>query len=389
MKRHLPKLLVVDDVDANLVAMEAVLDGLPCELVLAKSGNEALRHLLKSSFAAMLLDVQMPEMDGYEVAQHARSNPQTRQVPIIFLTAKHETTDDALRGYGTGAVDFLLKPVSPSVLRSKVRVFLELHEKRAEVERAYDELQVAQTQLVQSAKMASLGELVAGVAHEINNPLAFATSHLATARTCLERCEAVLQERSAPDVLGAWNKANQRLSEMHLGLERISELVLQLRTFSRLDEGERKEVDFAECLNSVLMILGHRLGDTISVHLDLRGPDRFECFPGPLNVALLNLLSNAIDAVGEAGNITVATELAAEMLTISVIDDGVGIPAEIQSRVFEPFFTTKPVGKGTGMGLSISYSIAQKHGGSLQAFSSPGRGTTMCLSIPLSSWRKG
>src|SRR5690606_5119289 len=161
--------------------------------------------------------------------------------------------------------------------------------------RALAELQVAQTQLVQSAKMAALGELVAGVAHEINNPLAFVTSHLTTARQSLGVVAPVVEAAPAPEVKAAWTKAMHRLREMGTGLGRIGELVLQLRTFSRLDEGQRKTIKVRECLESVLMILGHRLGERITVTQELNGPEAIECYPGPLNSAVLNLMSNAID----------------------------------------------------------------------------------------------
>lgn len=383
MNQSLPKLLVVDDVEANLVAVHAVLEGLPCSVVSARSGEEALRLLLKTEFVAMLLDVQMPGMDGYEVAHIARSNPKTRSIPIIFLTAKQETKEDALRGYGTGAVDFLFKPISPVVLRSKVRVFVELHRKRQEIETAYSELSVMQAQLVQSAKMAALGELVAGVAHEINNPLGFATSHLRTAQRCLAHLDERVRQPLTEEELAEWERANTRLFEMGKGLERITELVTQLRTFSRLDEGERKTINFRECIDSVLMILGHRLTEKVRVTLDLGGPERFECYPGPLNLALMNLVANAIDAVGDEGNIRISTESGEGSIAIRVSDDGSGIAEELQARVFEPFFTTKPIGKGTGLGLSISYSIAQKHNGSLSLESAPNRGTTLTLNLPL------
>jgi response regulator RpfG family c-di-GMP phosphodiesterase len=165
-----PKVLVVDDVDANLKAMEALLESLDCELVLAQSGNEALKHLLKHEFAVLLLDVQMPDMDGYEVAHHARKNPKTKDVPILFLTATTHTETNVLKGYGAGAVDYLFKPIDATILRGKIRVFLDLYRSQLELKasndalsarndelrQAHEELMETQAQLVHSAKMASI-----------------------------------------------------------------------------------------------------------------------------------------------------------------------------------------------------------------------------------------
>jgi two-component system NtrC family sensor kinase len=415
-----PPVLIVDDVEANLVALRALLDGLGCDVVVAKTGNDALRQLLKREFAVLLLDVQMPEMDGYEVAHHARDNPATRDVPIIFLTAARHSEDSVLRGYGSGAVDFLYKPIDPPILRSKVRVFLELYAQRREVadakaalERsnlelrqladsnaalaekfraanedlanAYSELQATQAQLIQSAKMASLGELVAGVAHEINNPLSFATSHLDTARRLLEKLEPECRPALSAASKEGWQRADSRLKEMATGLERIGELVVKLRTFSRLDEGEQKKVSMRECVESVLMILEHRTGDRIRVETRLGEPDQIECFPGLLNQALLNLIANAIDAIEGAGNVTVATGADGDDYAITVTDTGQGIPVELRERVLEPFFTTKPVGQGTGLGLSITYSIIRKHGGTLELSPRDGGGTVVSIRLPMTS----
>jgi two-component system NtrC family sensor kinase len=410
--------LVVDDVEANLVALRALLDGLGCDVVVAKTGNDALRQLLKRDFAVLLLDVQMPEMDGYEVAHHARDNPATRDVPIIFLTAARHSEDNVLRGYGTGAVDFLFKPIDPAILRSKVRVFLELYTQRRQIAdakgalernnlelrqladsnaalaekfraanedlaKAYRELQATQAQLIQSAKMASLGELVAGVAHEINNPLSFATSHLDTARRILEKLEPECRPALSEGSVEGWHRAESRLREMTTGLARIAELVVKLRNFSRLDEGEQKKVSMRECVDSVLMILGHRAGDRVRLETRLGEPDEIECFPGLLNQALLNLVSNAIDAIEGTGTVTVTTGAELDVFVIAVSDTGQGIPDALRERVLEPFFTTKPVGQGTGLGLSITYSIIRKHGGTLELSPRDGGGTTATIRMPM------
>jgi two-component system, NtrC family, sensor kinase len=388
----LPSVLVVDDIEANLVAMEALFEGMACELIKARSGNEALRLLLRHEFAVMLLDVQMPEMDGYEVARYARQNPATRDVPVIFLTAANRDEDRVLRGYGSGAVDFLFKPINPKILRSKVSVFLELYSSRREVsdgklalERAYAELKATQAQLIQSAKMASLGELVAGVAHEINNPLSFVVSHLDTAQRSLRAIESEVTPVLTPAATESWGRAKDRLKEMGAGLERIRELVVKLRTFSRLDEGERKRASLRECVESVLTILAHKIGKKIQLSTRFQEPDLVDCYPGILNQAIMNLVSNAIDAMEAGGQLEVSTELGAAAYIIRVSDTGGGIPSEVRERVFEPFFTTKPIGQGTGLGLSITYAIVQKHMGSLELSETPGGGTTAVIRIPYAS----
>ena len=392
-----PAVLAVDDVEANLIAVRALLEDMDCDIVFAKSGNEALRHLLKRQFAVLLLDVQMPGMDGYEVAHHARKNPSTRDVPIIFLTAANNSEGMVLRGYGSGAVDFLFKPLNPSILRSKVRVFLELHaahqkvadakavleQRNTELKAAYAELQATHAQLVQSAKMASLGELVAGVAHEINNPLAFVLSHLDTARRSLTALDAQLTQEIPEGNKQHWTRANDRLREMAPGLERIRELVVKLRTFSRLDEGERKLVNVRECVESVLTILGHRLKDRVQVETAFGPPEEFDCYASLLNQAIMNLVSNAIDAMDGAGTLRISTEVCDGAYCVSVSDTGPGIPEALRARVLEPFFTTKPVGQGTGLGLSITYSIVRKHGGTLALLDAEGGGTRAVIRLPL------
>jgi two-component system, NtrC family, sensor kinase len=266
---------------------------------------------------------------------------------------------------------------------TRARLIEELEQKNRQLRLSYDELSATQAQLVQSAKMASLGELVAGIAHEINNPLAFAVGHVQT----IERSLAAVQENLAREPAEApsaqFQRAVDRARELRGGLARIQDLVLKLRTFSRLDEGERKRVNVRESVSSVLTILAHRLEGKIQVVTRFEGADTIDCYAGLFNQALMNLLVNAIDSMKDGGTISISTRVKDDSLLISIADTGCGIPHELRDRVFEPFYTTKDVGQGTGLGLTITYSIVRKHGGHIELCSNDGGGTNAIIRLPL------
>jgi two-component system NtrC family sensor kinase len=180
-----------------------------------------------------------------------------------------------------------------------------------------------------------------------------------------------------------WAKAVSRLSEMQIGLGRIRDLVVRLRTFSRLDEGEWKPSSMKETVESVLTILRHRFEERIQVTTSFGEPDLVDCSPGPLAQAIMNLVSNAIDAIEGDGAVTVSTGAEGDCYRIAVSDTGRGVSEAISDRIFEPFFTTKSVGQGMGLGLSISYSIAKRHGGEIDIFPRKGGGTTASIRFPL------
>jgi two-component system, NtrC family, sensor kinase len=252
-----------------------------------------------------------------------------------------------------------------------------------ELASANAELRAKQAQLVQSAKMASLGELVAGVAHEINNPLAFVRSHVTTAQNCLTKVSAEVKPVLSAPTADQLLRAQSRLHEAELGLERIRELVVKLRVFSRLDEGERKEVKVSECVESVLTILRHKCEGRIQVTTHFGHPDLLDCYPSLLNQAIMNLVANSIDAIEQSGEITINTGADADGYAIWIADTGHGVPPELRDRIFEPFFTTKPVGQGTGLGLSITYSIIERHHGVLDILPRTGGGTLAIIRLPL------
>ncbi len=297
-------------------------------------------------------------------------------------------------------------------LIERVKTLLTEKEQRStELQQALTQLHSTQQQLVQTEKMSSLGQLVAGVAHEINNPVSFIYGNLTYIDTYTKDLLKLVQAYQAhypnpPQMLQATlddvdldflnEDLPKVLQSMNVGTERIREIVLSLRNFSRLDESEFKAVDLHEGIDNTLLILRHRLKAipeslAIEVVKDYSQLPLVECYPGQLNQAFMNLLANAIDALEESaqqtqpGKIWISTQVTADnRVQIAIADNGSGIPKIVRSRIFDPFFTTKPIGKGTGLGLSISYKIViEKHHGKMWCDSTLGEGTKFMIEIPV------
>jgi two-component system NtrC family sensor kinase len=256
-----------------------------------------------------------------------------------------------------------------------------LERANTELESTNKALRDTQGKLVQAAKMASLGELVAGIAHEINNPLAFILAHQGTVTRLLAQVAPRVAED--PEARQAVEKAARRAESMTLGLRRIQELVLNLRKFSRLDEAGSQEVDVPEAISTVLVLLTHKLSDRIVVERHFAAPRILRCSPALLNQVVMNIIGNAADAIEGTGRVRVATRTEGEDYVIEVSDTGSGVPEAIRARIFEPFFTTKPVGSGTGLGLSIAYAVVEAHHGSIAVDDAPGGGARFTIRVPL------
>jgi signal transduction histidine kinase/ligand-binding sensor domain-containing protein len=271
-----------------------------------------------------------------------------------------------------------------------------LSKKNAELEKAFEELKRTQTQLIHSEKMAALGTLVAGMAHEINNPVNFIHANLPVLQEYIEGFQSLVEAYEEGKDKEQIEALKEELDYEFLvgdleglirgcktGTERIRQIVLDLRNFSRKDEAERKAVDLHEGIESTLTILGGVFKNRITVHKEYGKLQPVVCNGGQINQVLLNLLKNAADAIEGTGDVWISTRQEADAVLLAVRDSGPGIAPEILSKIFDPFFTTKPVGKGMGMGLSVSLQIVEKHGGRLWAESEPGHGATFFLRLPL------
>jgi two-component system NtrC family sensor kinase len=351
----------------------------------------------------ILLDLHMPHVDGLAAMDLLASViPADDYLPVLVLTGDASSQAKAT-ALSRGAHDFLSKPLNRTEVQLRVRNLLQtrhLHlqlkaqnaylaqqvqERTALVEelgRANSKLQEAQTHLIHAEKMAGLGQLVAGIAHEINNPLAFVINNIFIAQDVLAKL-ALDPAALAPGTEAKIARMRARIDDAHSGATRVKDLVSKLRTFSRLDQGTVQTIDIHESIELALLFLRHKLDQRISVERRYGDVPKVTCFAGELNQALMNVIANAIDAIDGPGRITVATEQRNGDLVMRIRDSGKGIPNEIRNRIFEPFFTTKPVGEGTGLGLAISYGILKAHDGSMEFTSRAGEGTEFVLTIPI------
>jgi signal transduction histidine kinase len=402
-------ILLVDDQPAKLLTYEATLSELGENLIKASSAKEALEHLLKKDIAVVLIDVCMPELDGFELAQMIREHPRFERTALIFVSAIQITELDRLRGYEAGAVDYVPVPVVPELLRAKVKVFAELYRKTRQLETLNSELEVrvaertaaleranleleqrvedrtqereaALAQLHEMQKIESLGQLTGGVAHDFNNVLAAVLGNLD-----------VLARRPNDDP-----EARRFIEGATKAAERGAALTKRILAFARRQELKPEAVDVAQLVAGMTEMLRRSLGPAVEIVTEFQpglAPTRVD--PNQLELALLNLSLNARDAMASGGRLAVGARAetvgvinprglqAGGYVCLWVADTGCGMDEVTLKRATEPFFTTKGLGKGTGLGLSMVHGFAAQSGGATGISSRLGIGTTVELWLPV------
>jgi signal transduction histidine kinase len=421
-------ILVVDDTPDNLRLLSAMLTAQGYEVRKALNGKMALTACQILVPDLILLDINMPEMNGYEVCRQLKADEKTNDIPIIFISALDDVLDK-VKAFNVGGVDYITKPFHGEEVLSRIQnqinlrlLRIKLQENNLLLQQALNDLKIAQVQQIQNEKMVALGQLVAGIAHEINNPTSFIYGNILYASQYVQDLVNVIgvyQEeypRPTPKIQQLVNDIDLNfvmkdlkdlMGAMYRGADRIREIVLALQNFSRHDEAEMKLVNIHQGIDSTLVMLQHRLKETtlrpaITVIKEYDNLPLVTCYAGELNQVFMHILNNAIDALEESfvntslsfvekfGQIGIpqihirTQRTSPNCVKISIADNGSGIPEPNRGRLFDPFFTTKAVGKGSGLGLSISYQIiVHKHHGNISCLSSPKQGTELIVEIPI------
>lgn len=417
-------ILIVDDSRINqMIAKDTLLKHqIACELYYADNGSEALDTIQKIEIDLMLLDIVMPVMTGIEVLFEMKQLNVPNLPEVIMLTSISDG-ETLLKCFELGAVDYIRKPFDDidfvARIRSIIRTIyqknhiksdaLKLSEQNKQLNEANKHLKEAQFYLIQKEKLAAIGELAAGVAHEINNPLAFVMSNFLNIQNYAkdladfikwldEEKNKLFREEDLRTLENKWHHSDldfiledfpDLIHESHKGLERVAKIVTSMKNFSRISEENTIEaIDINALMEEVLLVVNNEIKYTAEIEKNYTKCPMISCNKGEIEQVFVNVLVNASQAIKEChstemGLISIGTAFDENYVMVSICDDGKGIDNETMSKVFDPFFTTKPVGQGTGLGLSISHSIiVEKHHGKIEVKSEVGVGTCFNIYLP-------
>ena len=366
------KVLVVDDRSENLKSMKKLLSTLGCEAVLAESGNEALQILLEEKFACILLDVQMPELDGFEVASILSNDPELCETPILFLTAKHYDQSDIYKGYASGSVDYLMKPVDPIILKSKVTVFCKLFQQKRLIEQQAIKLDHLYNIALKNLKEAyrDLEQFAALASHDLKSPM---VRMRMLADLVIDEEENRVSSPSLEKLNMIMNNADSliRVTDDILLLSSMRQSEVVLKEFPLCRVLEKTKVDYKVQKESRVQFEDRRSDLSIYASEDLVG------------LVLKNYIDNALKyTTGNEGKVRVGTKEEGENVTIYVEDNGPGIPEEKIKDVFQPFKQLKNENPGVGLGLVICAKAVASMQGSIDVTSEVGVGSTFSFTLP-------
>jgi len=410
-------ILIVDDNSVNRQVLTFILQDHYSNLETAEDGVQCLKKLSNQTFDLVLLDLNMPLKSGFEVLEDIHSAQLAHRPAFIVVSADNNPTTIS-RALKLGASDYVTTPFNRDELLARVRTHLTLHSREqdleervrlrtAELEKTNRELQDTQSQLILAAKMASLGELSAGIAHEINNPIGYIRSNMTTLRDYTEnianllsaymKAEPLISDKTTQEELQALRKEIQLdflkedvpllIQDSLTGAERVKQIASDLKVFSHPEQYNWEALDLHECFNSVLNIVNSEVKYKADTQLFIADDvPTIECIKPQIYQVMTNLLVNAAQSIEDHGTIDIQVSVPIRpnnRVRIVITDTGCGMSADVANKIFDPFFTTKAVGEGTGLGLSVSYGIIEGHHGHISVESAPGRGTSFTLLLPI------